>query len=295
MRDIKRRIASVKNMQQITKAMEMVSAAKLRRAQNQVVASRPFADKLRDVLGRLVAAARSKEGDTALVHPLIESREPNRVLYVVVAADRGLAGGYNANLLRKFHDTISKDERETDVVVLGRRALDFARKQQIDPVAQYVQLGDEIEFTTAKEIAERLMEWFINREYDEIHIVYTQFVSAITQRPIVEKVLPIAPPSADLESGNDEGEDVADYLYEPSSDEVLNILLPRYVETEVYRALMEAKASEHGARMTAMRSATDNAGEVIDALTLSFNRARQASITTEIAEIVGGAEALGGS
>lgn len=296
MRDIKRRIASVKNTQQITKAMEMVSAAKLRRAQQRVMQSRPFADKLREVLVRLVASARGGEAAGSLTHPLLEARESKRVLYVAVAADRGLAGGYNANLLRKLNQVIKEETREVGVVVVGRKARDFVRKQQIEPVSEYVFLGDEIDFSTAKEIAGLMMEAFTGREYDEIHLVYTEFASAISQRPRVEQVLPIVDPGgAAGETVEADAGKAGEYLYEPSGDAVLNILLPRYVETEVYRALMEAKASEHGARMTAMRSASDNAGEMIDALTLTFNRARQASITKEIAEIVGGAEALAGS
>ncbi len=297
MRDIKRRIASVKNMQQITKAMEMVAAAKLRRAQNRVVASRPFAGKLREVLVRLVASARGGEGTGELAHPLLEARESKRVLYVAVAADGGLAGGYNANLLRKLNQVIKEERREFGVVAIGRKVRDFLRKQQIKPVAEYVNLGDEIEFATAKEIAGFLMESFTTREYDEIHLLYTEFVSAISQRPKLEQLLPIVDPAGATADGAVESDSgsASEYLYEPSADAVLNILLPRYVETEMYSALMEAKASEFGARMTAMRSASDNAGEMIDALTLTFNRARQASITKEIAEIVGGAEALAGS
>lgn len=300
MRDIKRRIASVKNTQQITKAMEMVAAAKLRRVQNQVVASRPFANKLREVLGRLVASARGNEGAGALEHPLIEVRSVERVLYVVIAADRGLAGGYNANVLRRFQQTYTADDRQKGVVVIGRKARDFVRKMGIEPLEEHILLGDEIDFHKAKAIANDLMDAFTQRHYDEIHVIYTEFVSAISQRPKVERLLPISQSAAEEASDHgtstDEGVvEGVEYLYEPSPDAVLNILLPRYVETEVYRALMEAKASELGARMTAMRSASDNAGEMIEALTLSFNRARQASITTEISEIVGGAEALAGS
>lgn len=294
MRDIKRRIASVKSTQQITKALEMVSAAKLRRAQNRVVAARPFADKLREVLSRLVQSARSSEGGDSLSHPLLESRPTQRVLYVVLTADRGLAGGYNANILRRFWAIWNEAAHESDVVVIGRKGRDFLRARGVESVGEYLFLGDEVEYATAREIAGFLMDSFTSKTYDEIYLLYTEFISAISQRPRLERVLPIESPANMVQDAGAVEADAAgaEYLYEPSADAVLNILLPRYVETEVYRALMEAKASEHGARMTAMRNASDNAGEMIESLTLSFNRARQASITKELAEIVGGAEAL---
>jgi len=286
MRDIKRRISSFKNMKQITKAMEMVAAAKLRRAQRQAVEGRPFAKKLEEVLVRLVESARSKESEGALLHPLLEEREVKRALYVAITADRGLAGGYNANIIRRLGALLNERGAEAGVIAIGRRGRDYLRKRGIVPVAEYVQLPDEVDYQVAKEIAGRLMQLFTSGEYDAIYLVYTQFVSAITQRPVVEQVLPIRAP----EGGG--AAEAGEYLYEPSADAVLGILLPRYVETEVYRALIEAKASEFAARMTAMRNATDNAQELIESLTLSFNRARQASITKEISEIVGGAEAL---
>ena len=282
-RDIKRRITSVKNMRQITKAMEMVAAAKLRRAQTQVTASRPFTDKLREVLARLVSAARKSGG---VKHPLLEKREVKRVLYVVVTADRGLAGGYNANLIRRLQAILDEESREVGVVAIGRKGRDYLRKRGIVPVREHVQLGDEIEYTVARGIAAELMEEFTSGRFDEINILYTEFISAMSQRPVVERLLPVEAP----ESESDEG--AVEYIYEPSPESVINILLPRFVETEVYGALMEAKASELGARMTAMRSASDNATEMIEQLTLNYNRARQAGITKEISEIVGGAEAI---
>ncbi len=287
MRDIKRRISSFKNMKQITKAMEMVSAAKLRRAQRQATASRPFANKLEEVLARLVESARSGESKAAIAHPLLEQRDVKRSLYVAITADRGLAGGYNVNIIRRLGALLDQAETEPGVIAIGRRGRDYLRKRGIEPIAEYVQMGDEVDYHVAKEIAGRLMDLFVSGEYDAIYLVYTQFITAISHRPVVEQVLPIRAPE-----GSGDGGAAKEYLYEPSADSVLNILLPRYVETEVYRALMEAKASEHGARMSAMKSASDNADELIDSLTLTFNRARQASITKEISEIVGGAEAL---
>lgn len=287
MRDIKRRISSFKNMKQITKAMEMVSAAKLRRSQRQATEGRPFADKLQEVLVRLVESARG-DSDAEIAHPLLEKREIKRTLYVAVTADRGLAGGYNANIIRRLATLLDEAKTEVGVVAIGRRGRDYLRKRGIVPVDEYVQMGDEIDYMEAKAIAGRLMQYFTSGQYDAIYLLYTQFVSAISHRPVVEQVLPITAPTGSGEGGSAARE----YIYEPSGDSVLNMLLPRYVETEVYRALMEAKASEHAARMTAMRNASDNAQELIESLTLSFNRARQASITKEISEIVGGAEAL---
>lgn len=290
-RDIKRRITSVKNTQQITKAMEMVAAAKLRRVQSQATQGRPFAEKLREVLVRLVTAARGREEAASLEHPLLERRDVKRVLYVVVSADRGLAGGYNANLLRCAWMELEGEEREYEIVAIGRKARDFFEKRGIARRADHVQLGDDIDYAFARSLAHELMAAFTEKEFDEINLIYTRFISAVSQQPVVERLLPIEDPAAEAE-GSDES---LEYLYEPSPEAVLGILLPRYVETEVYRALMESKASELGARMTAMRNASDNAEEMIDALTLSYNRARQASITTEISEIVGGAEALTGT
>lgn len=292
MRDIRRRIVSVKNTQQITKAMEMVSAAKLRRSQNQVTEGRPFANKLREVLGRLAEAQTSKENDTGPVHPLLEVREVSRVLYVMITADRGLAGGYNSNMIRFFSGILQREEkagRALDIIVVGRKGKDFLTKSEIEPVDEHLYIGDEIEYVTAQSMAQGLMESFTGGKYDEIHFVYSQFVSAATQRPTDVQLLPLSDMVDVAESSEDQ---VDDYIYEPDPETVLNILLPRFVEMEVFRMMVEAKASEHGARMTAMRSASDNADEMIDQLTLTYNRARQAGITKEISEIVGGAEAI---
>jgi ATP synthase, F1 gamma subunit len=287
-REIRRRINSVKNMRQITRAMEMVAAAKLRRAQMQVTANRPFSRKLREVLARLVTAARSAEGDGRVEHPLLEVREVKRVLYVVITADRGLAGGYNVNVLRRLQGIMDEDTREFEVVAIGRKGREYLRKRGLTPLKEYVHIGDDIPYSFARELAGELMEAFTSGQFDEINLVYTEFVSVVTQRPVVKRLLPV-----EELSGSSDGEEAAlEYIYEPSPESVINILLPRFVETEVYAALMEAKASEMGARMTAMRNATDNATEMIEELTLNYNRARQAGITKEISEIVGGAEAL---
>jgi len=277
MRDITRRIKSVKSTQQITKAMKMVAAAKLRKAQERVTAARPFANEIKDVLSRLVAVA------SDLSDPLLAVREPKNIGYVIITADRGLCGGYNANVLRKSAGEIKQLEN-VSLITVGRKSRDFFRRSGKNIVAEFTGLGEDIQFCDAKRIAQKVMDYYIAEEFDEVYLVYTEFVSALTQKPTTIKLLPVEPPQ-------EEGPAV-DYIYEPSAEAILSVLLPKYIETTVFRALLESKASEQGARMTAMGAATDNAKELIAKLTLSFNRARQAAITREISEIVGGAAAL---
>ncbi len=277
MRDIKRRIKSVKSTQQITKAMKMVAAAKLRRAQERVLQARPYTKELTQTLGRLVAVA------TDLTNPLLEVREAQSIGYVVITADRGLCGGFNANTLRKANTEI-KALGNVSLVTVGRKSRDFFKRQGRPIKNEFVGLGESIDFAIAKEIANEVMDLYIRGEFDEVYLVYTEFISAMTQTPTTIKLLPVQTP--------EDSEPTIDYIYEPSAEAVIDVLLPKYVETTVFRALLESKASEHGARMTAMGSATENAKEMIDKLTLSFNRARQGAITREISEIVGGAAAL---
>ncbi|MGI6551811.1 MAG: F0F1 ATP synthase subunit gamma [Clostridia bacterium] len=282
MRDIKRRIKSIQNTQQITKAMKTVAAAKLRKTQAKVVAARPYAGKLGQVLGRLAA---DLEG---FQHPFLEEREGGTAAYVVVTGDRGLAGGYNVNVMRLAEETIQgKKEEKAAIIAVGRKARDYFRRRKYPLLREYLEIGDEPHYIQARELARELTELYLQGEADKIYLVYSRFYSAIRYVPRVEQLLPIEvlPPKG-------EEEDLEEYLYEPGKEEVLKTLLPRYLETLTYRALLEAKTSEHGARMTAMDAATDNAAEMIDKLTLSFNRARQAAITREISEIVGGAAAL---
>lgn len=278
MRDLRRRIKSIKSTQQITKAMKMVAAAKLRKAQERVIAARPFASKLQEVLARLTASSSS------VSHPLLEVREVKNICYVLVTADRGLCGGYNANIIRTNAGLLN--EKPGSMVAIGRKGRDFFRRRGIDIKAEFVGLGEEIPFSAAKEIGQVLVDYYVKGVFDEIYLVFTEFKSAITQRPVTMKLLPVEPPK------NDGNVNTIDYIYEPEPEQLLAELLPKYIETTIYRALLEAKASEQGARMTAMGSATDNATEMIGKLTLSLNRARQAAITKEISEIVGGANAL---
>lgn len=276
-RDIRRRIRSVRNMQQITKAMKMVAAAKLRKAQEKVIAARPYARQLQEVLARLAQA------QTDVRHPLLEKRPVRRVGYIIITSDRGLCGGYNANLIRMTNSIIAEDTRDAKLVVVGRKGRDFYRRGKVETIAEFVGLGDNPSYGQAKEIAREVISLYESGELDEVKLVYNEFFSAISQRPTQIKLLPIEQPKQTLSK---------EYIFEPSPEEILTTLLPKYVETQVFRTLLEGKASEMGAKMTAMGSATDNAKDLIERLTLQMNRARQAAITKEISEIVGGVAAL---
>lgn len=279
-----RRIKAVKSTQQITKAMKMVSAAKLRRAQEKVLAARPYARELAKTLARLV------KGGAGANHPLLAQRTGTpTVAYVIFTADRGLAGSFNVNIIRRTNATIKEDPRPLKLVTVGRKGRDFFKKRGIDPLLEYTGLGEEPGFGKVRQMVNELVKLFLDGQVDEVRLIYTEFVNPVTQRPVEVQLLPVVAP----EGGNDEGPNM-DYIYVPSAEEVLNTLVPRFAEVVFYQALLESKASEHGARMTAMGSATDNAKEMISKLTLAYNRARQAGITREISEIVGGAAALGG-
>lgn len=282
MREIKRRVKSIKSTQQITRAMKMVSAAKLRRAQDRAITARPFAFKLKEILTSVA------ENSTQVVHPLLASREVKKIAVIVLTSDRGLCGGYNSNILKQTRYLLeSKKDAQVELITVGRKAFDFFKRTNYPIKANYVGLPDNIPFAQAKEIAKLAIEAYEKTEVDEVYLIYNKFVSAMQQTPTTVKLLP-------LESENIKGTEKlkGEYLYEPSPEEILSTLLPKYIEILIYQTLLESKASEHGARMVAMGSATENAGEMIDKLTLIFNRARQASITKEISEIVGGAEAM---
>ena len=280
--DIKRRIRSIKSTQKITKAMEMVSGAKLRRAQEKMMASRPYAGKLKEVLGRLI------QGTGDFSHPLLTVPEEGKIGCVVFTADRGMAGGYNVNIQRLAqHYVDGMEEDQYELIVLGKKGRDYFRFRNYPIMQEYLNIGDVPTFMQAQELARQLMEWYADGTLSEIYLFYTKFGSAMHQIPTKIKLLPL-----ETAGEKEEISEEIEYIFEPSPEGVLGTLLPNYVEIQVYQALLESKASEHGARRTAMSSATDNAQEMIDKLTLSFNRARQAAITTEITEIVGGAEAL---
>jgi F-type H+-transporting ATPase subunit gamma len=281
--DIKRRIRSVRNTMQLTRAMKMVAASKLRRAQERIVRSRPYAQRLHGLL-RSVAARVDPQDD---VHPLLRVHPIERYDLVVFTADRGLCGAFNSGILRTAEAfTEQYTTREPGVVPVGKKGRDyFTRRRPL--VHQWVDVFRNVEFLTAQEIAGYLMRRYIARETDGVHLVFNEFKSVIQARPIVLQLLPIEP--AEIAPG----QPAEDYIYEPSPREIFDALLPHYVEIQVFQAMLESAAAEQGARMAAMDSATKNAGELIDALTLSMNRMRQASITTEIIEVVSGAEALG--
>jgi len=279
--DIRRRIRSVRNMQQITKAMKMVSASKLRKAQTKLIASRPYARQLVGVLERLAQASVVEDEDA--IHPLLKERPVQKVVYVLITSDHGLCGGYNANLIRKTGGLIAESKQEVKLVTIGRKGRDFFRRGKIVSLAEYTGLGDNPSYNQAKEIAQEVVHLYEQGEADEVYLLYSEFVSAMTQRPAQIKLLPIEKP--------EDKQDIQ-YIFEPSPEEILNNLLPKYVETQIFRTILEGKASEQGARMMAMSAATDNAKDMIGRLTLAMNRARQAAITTEISEIVSGAAAL---
>ena len=280
---IRKRISSVKSTQKITKAMKMVSAAKLRRAQEAATAARPYAEKITALMGNVAARVGTSS------HPLLEQREPERRIDVLlVTGDRGLCGGYNSNLIRKAE--VLLNERGWDNVrltVVGRRAFDYFKKRPANIVDKHINLFGGPTGALAQAIGERLSREFAEGATDGVYLVYSHFRSALSQVPTVERLLPIVADST-------AGADSVDYLYEPDAATLLDRLLRQYVSVLIHRSFLEATASEHGARMTAMDSATRNASDMIERLTLAMNRARQATITKELMEIVGGAEALKG-
>jgi len=293
--DIRRRIKSVKNTQQITKAMKMVSAAKLKRAQERAVSARPFAVKMGEVLTDLASQA----GED-FRHPLMDARGDERYLILLVTADKGLAGAFNANLTKAAQAFIREHEGKTvEVLAVGRKGRDFFRRRGVQIVGEYVGLTAKgrVDHAEALEVARDVMRRFTEDEgIDKVFVIFNEFRSVISQRVVVEQILPV---SRSEDGGGEEGgaeaagaQSLVGYVYEQPPAEIFSQLLPRLVETQVYRALLESVASEQGARMTAMDSASKNAGELIQSLTLNMNRIRQASITREIIEIVSGASAL---
>lgn len=282
MREIKRQIKSVQSTKQITKAMEMVAASKLRRAQEKAEAARPYAEKLKEVVSSIAS------GSNNVKHPMLETRPVKKTAYLIITSDRGLAGGYNANILRQVTQKIAERHRSKDeyvAFIIGRKGRDYFRRREL-PIAESVtDLSDTPAFADIKTIASKAVKGFELKEFDELYLCYNRFVNALTQIPTVDRLLPMAT----LESAT--ASSSITYEYEPSPEGVLEVLLPRYAETLIYGALLDGKASELGAKMTAMGSATKNATKLIGELSLTYNRARQAAITQEITEIVAGANA----
>src|SRR5579864_4620343 len=279
--DIRRRIRSVRNTQQITKAMKMVSAAKLRRAQDRVIAARPYASLIRKVLAKLAVAVEADE--RAAENPLLARRPEGHVLLVLFSSDKGLAGAFNANLIKAAQKFMEEHRgAEIEIETIGRKGRDFFRKRGARIVAEHIGILGKPTFEDAAEIARKAIERFRSGELDAVYLLNNEFKSMVSQRLSVARLLPVQiPPNAE----------VVDYIFEQPPNQMLESLLPRYVETEVYRSMLETGAAEHAARMMAMEAATSNANEMIETLTLYMNRVRQASITKEIIEVVSGASA----
>lgn len=280
LREIENRIKSTKKTSQITKAMQMVSASKLNRAELNAKAFVPYMEKIQEVTNSIAAG-------TDESHPMLISRPVQKTAYVVITADRGLCGGYNSNIIRAVSKAITERHNSQDDVVIfaiGRIGAEFFRKRGFNMVDSVIGLSDHPSFAEIKDIASKTVSMFTDGTYDEVYMYYTHYINVISKEVTEQKVLPltdIAQESA-----------ISSYEFEPSGEAILEVLLPQYAESLIYGALLDSKASEHASSMTAMKSATDNAGELIDSLTLQFNRARQAAITQEITEIVGGVAAL---
>ena len=293
LKDIRGRIGSVRNIAQITRAMEMVAASRMKRAQDSILAARPYADELEEALGRVAGAAGLSED----IDPLLASRPVRRAAIIVITTDRGLAGSLNANATRSVLRWVTERAQsrngdrpiEIEAITVGRKGRDALRRAGIPIAAHFAQLGDRPSFADVTPIARLVTEDFLAEKYDEIDIAYSTFVSTLAQKPEIDTILPVVSPEMreDTERTNDE------YLFEPSPEAVLSRLLPHYVAINIYRAVLENNASEQSARMIAMRNSTDNANELIDDLTLVYNKTRQATITREMIEIASGAEALG--
>lgn len=290
--DIRRRIKSVKNTQQITKAMKMVSAAKLKRAQDRVVTARPFANKMMEVLSGL-----ADRTDEDFHHPLLDARGDERYLLVLITADKGLCGAFNTNLIKAGQAFINENPgKQIEILAVGRKGRDFFRRRNATLAGEYIGLTGKgrVEFSEALDVARDVIQRFTeDKTIDKAFVVYNEFKSVLQQRVVTEQLLPVArQASTDDPASATQPLSRVDYIYEQPAAEIFARLLPRLVETQIFRALLESVASEHGARMTAMDSASKNARELIDSLTLNMNRVRQAAITNEIIEVVSGAAAL---
>jgi len=287
LRDIRNRISSVRSTRQITRAMKMVSAAKLRRAQDAILRTRPYAQLLDQMLARVAARTAQDEGRA---HPLLVSRQPRVAEVVVITSDRGLAGGFNSNIARRTQRFLVENAERFEKVhisTIGRKGRDSFRARRMGIRKDYTGIQADLRYERGEAIAAEYTERFLSGEVDAVYLCYNEFKSAISQKPVVVQLLPIETPP-----GAEPGGGMVDFKYEPSREALLGELLPRHVSMQMWRALLESAASEHGARMSAMESATKNAEDMIANFTLQYNRARQAYVTKELLEIVGGAEAL---
>lgn len=283
LREIRTRISSIHSTQQITKAMKMVSAAKMRKAQESILAIRPYAYKLRDLISDLTATVPEDAGIT-----LMEKRPVANSLFVVIAADRGLCGAFNSNIFRKAVDQFKNlNQNDYALYTVGRKSYEFFKKRKYPIEERKINFFNELKFDDAAEISRNLVSLFTSKKYDRIEVIYNEFKSAISQLVITEQFLPFSP-DEDLEQSKSQ----MDFIYEPDKKSILNAVIPKNLNVQIWRMLLESNAAEQGARMTAMENATENAQDMVDKLTIFYNRSRQASITTEITEIVSGAEAL---
>jgi F-type H+-transporting ATPase subunit gamma len=283
---IRKRITTTKNTRKITRAMKLVAAARLRRAQENILRLRPYALQTIQIISSL--ASRVSEDE---LHPLLARREPNNVMLVILTSDRGLAGAFNTGISKaayKHYQELVAQGRKVSVAAVGRKGADYFRRRGVPIAHSLGHVYESLSYNKAREIGDMIIRDYTGQHLDAVYLCYNEFKSAISQKIVVERILPIEPPA------QEDGTTPQDYVYEPDQKTLLNTLLPLYVNVEIYRALLESVASEHGARMTAMDNATNNAADLLQALTLQANRARQAAITTELMEIIGGAEALKG-
>jgi F-type H+-transporting ATPase subunit gamma len=293
LKEVRTRIASVKSTQQITSAMKMVAASKLRRAQNAILQMRPYAAKLKEILQNLSASLDA--GDDSSVYA--DQREPRKVLVIAVSSNRGLCGAFNANVIKATNLTIKQTyaqqfkEGNVALITVGKKVNDYFKRRKFPILEDYTPLFDNLSFENVGPVAEKVMELFRNKQFDRIEIIYNQFKNAATQKLVKEQFLPVEP--VKQEAGA-KSVSKTDYIFEPSKEEIVHDLIPKSLKIQFYKALLDSFASEHGARMTAMHQATDNAKELLRDLSLAYNKARQAAITNEILEIVSGAEALKG-
>ncbi|SMC64184.1 ATP synthase F1 subunit gamma [Pedobacter africanus] len=290
LKEVRIRIASVQSTQQITKAMKMVSAAKLKRATNAIIQLRPYATKLKEILGNLSASLEASSS------PFIQEREPNKVLIVVVSSNRGLAGAFNMNVIKAANNLIAEKYSEqlkngnVSIVSIGKKSQDFYEKRNYNVIGNNNEVFSALTFENVTKITDAIMDGFVKGEFDRVEVVYNRFKNAAVQILTTEQLLPLpkAEEAADVKTSN------VDYILEPSQEEIVAQLIPKSVKIQLYKAVLDSHASEHGARMTSMDKATENAGDLLKALKLSYNQARQAAITTELTEIVSGAAALNG-
>jgi F-type H+-transporting ATPase subunit gamma len=286
LRDIKRRIKAVQSTSKITKAMKMVAAAKFRRAQQRMFQMRPYADRMNAILTSLAGSA---EGE---IHPLLAVRPRKNIEVLVLTSDRGLCGAFNTNILKaasKYTAELTKEDYAVTVSIVGRKARDYYKRRNVSMRKTWTGIAGKISYANAQEIAADIIEKYANETVDEVVLIYNEFKSAIAQKVVITRLLPMAPIQA-----SEETLPVFNYIFEPSKEEIFTMLLPKNVEIQIYRALLESQASEEAARMAAMENATKAANEMIDSLTLQYNKARQATITKELMDIVGGVEALKG-